>query len=137
LRLRTRSGLTAGTRRPGPTYQMIGADMVHNLIERAAAIARGILDLRAYLPDRLAFPGHFARRQVPNRIAGHAAGIDIRLLMTNRTAQRRKSETVFTANDRRLMRAAEIALARAIACGMTIRAARMSKDLGGFGKQGR
>jgi hypothetical protein len=114
---------------------MIGADMVHDVIERAAAIARGILDLRAYLSDRLAFPGHFGRRQVPNRIAGHAAGIDIRLLMTNRTAQRRKSEAVFTADDRRLMRAAEIALARAITGRMTVRAALMGQDLGGFVKQ--
>ena len=105
MRLRTRSGLTAGTRRPGPTYQMIGADMVHNLIERAAAIARGILDLRAYLSDRLAFPAHFSGRKMPDWVAGHAAGIDIRLLMTDWTAQRRKAEAVFTPEDRRLMRA--------------------------------
>jgi hypothetical protein len=137
LRLRTGSGLTAGTRRPGPTHQMIGADMLHNVIERAAAVARGILDLRANLPDRLAFPAHFARRQMPSRVAGHAAGIEIRLLMTDRTAQRRKAEAVFTANDRRLMRAAEIALARAIAGRMAVHAARMSEHSGGFGEQGR
>lgn len=135
LRLRPGSGLTACTRRPSPTHQTIGADMVHNVIQRAAAIARGILDLCAYLPNRLTFPGHFARRQVPNRIARHAAGIEIRLLMANRTAQRRKSEAVFTANDRRLMRATEIALARAIAGGMAVRAAGMSQDFGGFVKQ--
>jgi len=137
LRLCTRSRLTAGTRRPSPTHQMIGADMVHDVIERAAAIARGILDLRAYLPDRFAFPAHFARRQMPNRIAWHSAWIEISLLMTNRTAQRRKAEAVFTANDRGLMRAAEVALARAIAGRMAVHAARMSQDFGGFGKQGR
>lgn len=137
LRLRTWSGLTARTRRPGPTHQMIGANMVDNVIQRAATIACRILDLRAYLPKRLAFPAHFAWRQMPNRIAGYATGIEIRLLMTNWTALRRKAEAVFTAKDRGLMRAAEVALARAIAGRMAVHAARMSQDFGGFGKQGR
>jgi len=106
LRLRTGSGLTAGARRPGPTHQMVGADMMHNLFKRAVAVALGILDLRAYLSDRLAFPAHFSGRKMPDWVAGHAAGIDIRLLMTDWTAQRRKAEAVFTPEDRRLMRAA-------------------------------
>ena len=74
---------------------------------------------------------------MPNRIAGYATGIEIRLLMTNWTALRRKAEAVFTAKDRGLMRAAEVALARAIAGRMAVHAARMSQDFGGFGKQGR
>ena len=104
---------------------MIGADMLHNVIERAAAVARGILDLRANLPDVLpSQPISHGAAHGAKPVAGHAAGIEIRLLMTDRTAQRRKAEAVFTANDRRLMRVAEIALARAIAGRMAVHAAR-------------
>lgn len=55
-------GLTAGAGGPSPADQMIGRDMVHDIFEGSAAIARGILDLRADLPNRLAFPAHITRR---------------------------------------------------------------------------
>ena len=114
---------------------MIGAYMMNDFIERAVAVTLGILDLLAYLPERLVFPAHFGRRQVPDWIAGHAAVIDIRLLVADRTSQRRKPEAIFTAEHRRLMRAAQIALARAVAGRMAIRATWMREHLGGFGKQ--
>src|SRR6516162_5718631 len=137
LGLRAGRGLTAGARRPGPAHKMIGADMMHNVIERATAVARGILDLRADLSDRLALPTHVARRQMPGGIAGQIGRIEIRLLMTDRTSQRRKAEAVFTVIDGRLMQAADVALTRAIAGGMAVHAARVVQHFGGLGEQGR
>lgn len=69
--------------------------------------------------------------------AGDAARVEIRLLMADRTAQRRKAQAVLTTRDRRLMQAAEVALTRAVARGMAVHAARMGQHFGGFCEQGR
>ena len=45
---------------------------VHEGLKRPIAVARRILDLGADLAERLALPSHFARRQMPDRIARHA-----------------------------------------------------------------
>ena len=92
LFLRAGRGLPAGTGRPRPADQMILADMLHKRLQRAAAIPRGVLDLGANLAERLAFPCHFARREMPDRISGNRA--EVRGLMADRTAQRRQAEAV-------------------------------------------
>ena len=74
------AGLRPKPGRPGPADQRILADMVDQILELAAAVARGILDLRADLGNGLALPRHFARREMPFRMTGHAAGIEIGIL---------------------------------------------------------
>jgi hypothetical protein len=44
-------------------------------------VARGILDLFADLPERLALPCHPDRREVPLRVARHAGGFEVRGLV--------------------------------------------------------
>ena len=82
---------------------MIGPDMVHDLIQRAAAVARRVLDLRANFPERLALPTHFNRREMPDLVSMHATGFEIRRLMTNRTAHGRQAKAVISTGDRWLM----------------------------------
>src|SRR4029077_15286273 len=53
--------LPAVAGRPGPTDQMVLADMLDERFDGSVSIARGILDLGADLAERLAFPCHFAR----------------------------------------------------------------------------
>jgi hypothetical protein len=89
----------------------------------AAAVARRVLELGADLCERLAFPRHLARRQMPFRVARHAAGIEVGIAVTNRTTHRLGAMPVRTARDGRLVQLALIGLARAISGGMTIHAA--------------
>src|SRR5437867_3544014 len=99
------------------------------LFRLAASIAGGVLDLRTDLGNRLAFPCHFARREMPFRMARHTAGFEVRVLMANRAAHRWKTVPVRTARDRRLMQPAQIALPRTIAGRMAVGAARMGQHL--------
>ena len=117
---------------PRPADQVILADMFHEGCERTIAVARGILDLGANLPDGLAFPGHFVGREVPDRIPGHCA--KVRRLMADRTTQRREAEAVCASEDRRLMWSRGVALARAIAGRMAIEAPRTGQHLAEFGE---
>src|SRR5260370_1038090 len=80
--------------RTGRATQVSVDDMMHDIVQRAAAVARRIFDLRANLPERLAFPCHLARREMPDRVARHAGRFEIRRLMTNRTAHRRQPKAV-------------------------------------------
>src|SRR5260370_7754587 len=68
-----------------------------------AAIMDGVLDLRANLGERLAFPRHLARRDMPFRVTRHAAGIEVRFLVTDRTTHRLAAMTVGAAPDCRLV----------------------------------
>jgi hypothetical protein len=106
LHLRARRGAAIAAGRPGPTNQVIVADMMHDLVRRAAAVARRIFDLRANLPDRLAFPCHVTRREMPGGIARHARRFEICPLMANLAAHRWQPKAVCAALDRRLMQAA-------------------------------
>src|SRR5665647_777283 len=81
LLLRAGSGPPAVAGRPGPTDQMVVADMRDEFLGLAAAVARRAFDLFADLGDGLAFPGHFTRRQMPDRIARHPAGIEVGALV--------------------------------------------------------
>ena len=108
--------------------------MVDEVFGPAAAIARGVFDLNADFADGLALPRHFARREMPFRMTRHAARIEVRVLVTDRTAHRRQAAAVRTALDRRLVKPAFICLMWAVAGRMTIDAARMGQHLAEFGE---
>jgi hypothetical protein len=77
LGLRAGRGGAAVAWIPGPADQRVLADMVDQVFGLAAAIARGIPELNADLGQRLAFPGHFTRREMPFMMARHPVGIEI------------------------------------------------------------
>src|SRR5215472_15730424 len=93
--------------------------------QRPAAITRGVLDLSADLAERLAFPCHFTRCEMPLWVSRHAPGIEDGLLMADRTTHGWKAMTVGTALDRRLVEPTLISLARAVAGWMAVHTARM------------
>src|SRR6186713_2068305 len=133
LLLRAGRGAAAGTGGPGPANQRIFADMMDEFFNLAPAIARRILELRADFRNRFALPRHFARCKVPFRMARHTAGLEVCMLVANRTAHRRKAMAVRAAHDRRLMQAALVTLPRSVAGGMAIHAARMGQHLAQLG----
>src|ERR1700722_8915810 len=137
LLLRSWSRRAAAPRRPGPTDQVVGADMLDQRLQRPVAVARTILDLSADLAELLALPTHVARREVPDRIAGNAGGLEIGGLVTDRTAHGREAESVRAALDRRLMEPHHIPLARAVAGGMAIHAARVGQHFAEFAEKRR
>src|SRR6516165_6269181 len=124
--MRARRGCAIASRSPGPADQRIPAHMMHDVFERAAAVARRIFDLLADLRECLALPGHLMRRQMPGRIARYSRRFEIGRLVTDLAAHRRQSETVFAARDRRLVQTLDVALARAIAGGMAVHATRIA-----------
>src|SRR6266436_2880953 len=129
LLLRARSGSAPITGRPGPADQRVFANVVDEVFRLAAAIACGVFYLNADLADGLALPRHFARRKLPCLVPRHAAGIEVRILVTDRTAHRRQAAAVRTALDRRLVKPAFICLMWAVAGRMAINAARMGQHL--------
>src|SRR5215472_18184974 len=126
------SRLSAIARGPCPADQWVATNVMHEVIQAPAAVAFGILDLRADLAERLAFPTHLARREVPSGLARHAGRFEIGLQVADRAPHRRKTKTVCAAVDRRLVQAAEIALTRVIAGGVAVHAARMRQHLAHF-----
>ena len=122
-------------RRPSPAYQMFSLEVVHEVVQRTASVSLGILDLSADLSSRLALPPHFDRREMPARGPGHAARVEIGVLMTDWTTHRREAKTVLTAGDRGLMQPGQITLVRAVADGVTIDATRIGQHFADFGKQ--
>src|SRR5260370_14281155 len=92
--LRTgRRGATEA-RVPSPTDQRVGTDVMDEVFGFPAAVTGGVLDLRADLGKRLAFPRHLARRDMPFRMAVHTAGIEVGVLMTDRATHRLAAITV-------------------------------------------
>src|SRR5260370_24369560 len=85
---------SAEARLPCPTDQSVGTDVMDEVFDFPAAVTGGVLDLRADLGRRLAFPRHLARRDMPFRMAGHAAGIEVGVLMTDRATHRLAAITV-------------------------------------------
>src|SRR5258708_8022882 len=102
-----------------------------------AAIMDGVLDLRADLGERLAFPRHLAGRDMPFRVARHAAGLEVGFLVTDRTTHRLCTMTVNAAFDGRLVQPALVTLARAGARRMAGNTARMGPHLAQLREQGR
>src|SRR6478752_3074171 len=129
LLLRAGSGGAAIAGRPGPADQRVLANVVDEILRLAAAVARGILDLRADFANGLSLPCHFARREMPIGVTWHAAGVEVRILVTDGTAHRRQAAAVSTARDRRLVQPAFICLMRAVAGRMAIDASRMGQHL--------
>ena len=76
---------------------------------------------------------------MPDWIARHAAGVEIGVLVADRTAHGRRAETVFAAFDRRLMQPVQltVALARAVAGRMAVHAARIAQHFADLGEQRR
>src|SRR5262249_17842256 len=134
LRLRAGHGRAAEAGLPGPADERVLADMVDQLFDLAAAIARGIPDLLADLADRLALPGHLARGEVPCGMARNAARFEIGVLVARVTAHRLQAMAVGAARDRRLMELRIVALPRAVAGGMAVGAARMRQHLAELGE---
>src|SRR5262249_35613089 len=124
LLLRAGSGLPAIAGRPSPTDQVIFADMLNQCVDRTVSVARWILDLGTDLTERLALPSHFTRREMPDRVARHASGVEVGLQVADWTAHRRKAISVSSALDRWLMEPRRIALARAVAGGMAVQTTR-------------
>ena len=127
--LRAGRSMAAISRRPRPADQAVATDVMDELFQRAAAIAIAILDLDTDLAKRLAFPRHLARRELPMGVTRHASRVEILFLVAVRATHGRKTKTIRTALDRRLMQPALLALARAIAGRMTVDATRMGEDL--------
>ena len=71
---------------------------------------------------------------MPGGSARHAGRFEIRRLMADRTAHGWEPKAVCAALDRRLMQAALVALARAIAGWMAVHAARVGQHFTGLGK---
>lgn len=134
LLLRARRGGAAEAGLPGPADEGVLADMVDQVFHLAAAVARGIPDLLADLTDALAFPGHFARGEVPVGMAGHAAGLEIGALVAGVATHRFEPMAVGAARHRRLMKAGIVALVRSVAGGMAVGAARMRQHFSELGE---
>src|SRR5262245_12887057 len=137
LLLRAWSRLPAISGRPRPTDQMIFADMLNERVHRTVSVARRILDLEADLAQRLAFPSHFTRGEVPDRIAGHAGGIVVGLQVADRTAHRWEAKSVSAALDRRLVEPRHVALAWTVAGGMAVQTTRMRQHFSELGEHRR
>src|SRR3954452_10236812 len=110
LLLRARHGRAAEAGLPGPADEGVLADMVDQVFHLAPAIARRIPDLLADLADGLALPGHLARGEMPFGMAGHAARLEIGLLVAGVAAHPLEPMAVCAARHRRLMQADIVAL---------------------------
>jgi hypothetical protein len=99
--------------------------MVHEVLERATAVSRRILDLSADLAEHLAFPRHLTRCEMPFGMTRHAPGLEIGPLMTNGAAHRLEAVTVRSPLDGRLVHPTQLTLAWAVAGRMAVDATRM------------
>src|SRR5688572_1529026 len=79
-----RRGLATVAGRPRPTDERVLRHVLDDLAQRVAAVAPRVLHLGAGLGERLALPRHRGRREVPVRVAGHAAGLEVRDLVAGR-----------------------------------------------------
>src|SRR5690606_26919403 len=84
LLLRAGRRLAAFSGRPTPPDQRIFGHVVDEFSHGFSAVARGVLDLLTDLTERLAEPRHLDRRQVPLRMSGHLAGVEVCLAMACR-----------------------------------------------------
>src|SRR5712671_1426922 len=65
----------AGSRVPAIGHQVVLGDVLVDLRKVAPAVAVAVLELAADVADRLAFPGHLGRRELPARMPRDAAVI--------------------------------------------------------------
>src|SRR5205085_10543000 len=69
---------------PAVGDELVLRHVVHDLLQRLAAVSLRVLDLLADLTERTADPRHLDRRQHPLRIAGHA--IEVRRAVAGEAA---------------------------------------------------
>src|SRR5580704_1458549 len=128
-------GRAPSTRRPRPADQAVRRNMMDQRKEITAAIAGAILDLGADLRQRSALPGHRRRREMPVRMAGNVAGVEIASMVTGRARHSGGTMSVSAANNNRLVRAHPIGLRWALGRRMAVHAARMLEHFAGFCEQ--
>src|SRR6185312_7542502 len=91
--------------------------------------------------DRLAFPGHFERREAPTRVAWNALvgrasdQREVPFGVAARAIVPRDADTGFAPRHRRQVLVAVVALQRMIAGRVAVHAARMGHDLGDLVEQ--
>src|SRR4029077_14233222 len=99
-----------------------------------ATVARGILQLRADLRERLVLPRHGQRREAPLGMTGNSRRVEVRFLMTGRAPHRADTVTVVAALHRWLVRIAG-SLRWPVAVRMAVLTARMSEHLSRFAEE--
>src|SRR5439155_27369244 len=109
--------------------QAVLSEMMHDLRDVPAAVARGILDLLADLRERLALPRHLDGREVPLRMARYVRRVEVRHVMAGLASHAWRAMTVGTGHDQRLMRPPRIGLQRAVTRRVTVHAPRMLQHL--------
>jgi hypothetical protein len=69
---------------------------------------------------------------LPDRVAGYTGGLEVRLLVADRTTHGWQAMTVRTALDRWLVEPGHVALARTVTGGMAVQTTRVRKHLAKF-----
>jgi len=142
--LRAGRGRAAGAGVPPIGDEVVGREVVVDHRELASGVALGVLELAADVADRLAFPRHLARCELPARVARNAAKrrdragkeIDRAARMARRARRARNAVAARAALDRRIVPMMIVALERMVAGWMAVRAARRGEHFRGLGKQG-
>src|ERR1044072_4853488 len=118
---------------PAPTDQPFMGVMRRYLPQRLAAVAGAVLELPADLAERLAFPRHRSRREVPVRMARHAARAahegDVARAVRLRAFEARCAVPVRAARHRGLVRLLVVALVRPVASRGAVDAARVPDNV--------
>src|SRR5262245_30345689 len=134
LRSRSRSSPKSGL--PAPTHKRIFGHVVNDLIKALSAIPAGVLDLGANVAKRLAGPGHFDGRQMPQRVARHTTGIEIGALVARRALHADGTQAACASHHEWLVWMSAVPLLRAIAGRMAIHASRMLDYFARFSEEG-
>jgi hypothetical protein len=98
------------------------------LLQRFAAIALWILDLRADFGERLALPCHLDRRHVPQWMPRNTTRVKIRRSMARRASHTGRTKAKVATDDQGLMRMAVLALSGPISSRVAIHAAGMTNE---------
>jgi hypothetical protein len=106
------------------------------LLQRFAAVALRILDLRADFGERLALPCHLDRGYVPQWMPRHTTRVKIRRSMARRASHTGRTKAKVATDNQGLMRVAVVALSGSISPRVAIHAAGMHDDFAGLGKKG-
>jgi len=105
------------------------------LLQRFAAIALWILNLRANFGKRLALPCHLDWRHVPQWMPWHTSRVKIRRSMARRASHPGGTKAKVATDNQGLMRVAVVALSGSISPRVAIHAAGMHYDFAGLGKK--
>ena len=103
--------------------------------EIAVAIPGAIRDLSADLRQRSTLPSHRLRREMPLRMAGDVACIEIAGVVTGFARHPGRAMSIGAADNKRPVRAHPIGLSRALGRRMAVHAAWMLQHFAGFHEQ--